>query len=151
MEGDFRKYYINGLYTTHAVVCWVTAGSSQLVAVRELSRWRCRPGTDSMDSRIACWSYAGSSPISPLSRRRAPLINRRRPAMVLVGRVGKIPPPLASPYTACSWSRREMSQTRRKQQREDTGSALSGGKICPTTNRMDRTAGCTSWACRIAT
>jgi hypothetical protein len=25
MEGDFREYYINDLYTTHAVVCWVTA------------------------------------------------------------------------------------------------------------------------------
>jgi hypothetical protein len=24
-EGDFREYYINDLYTTHAVVCWVTA------------------------------------------------------------------------------------------------------------------------------
>jgi hypothetical protein len=25
MEGDFREYYINDLYTTYAVVCWVTA------------------------------------------------------------------------------------------------------------------------------
>jgi hypothetical protein len=24
MEGDFYEYYINDLYTTHAVVCWVT-------------------------------------------------------------------------------------------------------------------------------
>jgi hypothetical protein len=24
-EEDFREYYINNLYTTHAVVCWVTA------------------------------------------------------------------------------------------------------------------------------
>jgi hypothetical protein len=25
MKRDFREYYINDLYTTHAVVCWVTA------------------------------------------------------------------------------------------------------------------------------
>jgi hypothetical protein len=24
-EGDIREYYINDLYTTHVVVCWVTA------------------------------------------------------------------------------------------------------------------------------
>jgi hypothetical protein len=24
IEGDFREYYINDLYTTHAVVCWLT-------------------------------------------------------------------------------------------------------------------------------
>jgi hypothetical protein len=27
MKEDFHEYYINNLYTTHAVVCWVTAGS----------------------------------------------------------------------------------------------------------------------------
>jgi hypothetical protein len=36
-EGDFREYYINNLYTTHPVMCWVTVldlGSSCLLPCR---------------------------------------------------------------------------------------------------------------------
>jgi hypothetical protein len=28
-KGNFHEYYINDLYTTHAVVCWVTTETSK--------------------------------------------------------------------------------------------------------------------------
>jgi hypothetical protein len=32
MKGEFCEYYINNLYTTHAVVSWVTAAGLRLCA-----------------------------------------------------------------------------------------------------------------------
>jgi hypothetical protein len=34
IKGDFREYYINDLYTTYAVVCWVTAGTDAKTKAR---------------------------------------------------------------------------------------------------------------------
>jgi hypothetical protein len=42
MEGDFREYYINDLYTTYTVVCWVTTMTLEQFAAVSKAPVGCR-------------------------------------------------------------------------------------------------------------
>jgi hypothetical protein len=71
-----------------------------------------RPRADWMDSRITHWSCTGRSPASPPSRRRASVVGRWRPDMVLALRTGGIHK-AASPFIVLAAARSSLETRER--------------------------------------